>query len=290
MRDQLKEQKGSILILFLVLLPFLLGISAVAVDMSVIYLEKIRLQNTVDAAALAGAEDLPISETKAIASAKNCAEENGFIFFSSITDRWVAKGNESQKIFQVQAQKSLASIFGRVMGLSQYDIHAQAVAKAAPLKSAKVLLPLGIIKGNWEYNQLYTLVPYDKKEGAVNGPSLTYVPLQVNRFKQQEVALNIGDKLAVQKNLEEGALTRIIREQQKSGQEDSLFLLPVLADIPGTDGKVEVIGFTWLLPEKFRLQGKDALFYGQLHKKAVAGPVVKENAGFFGAYGVALLQ
>ncbi|MBQ1866947.1 pilus assembly protein TadG-related protein, partial [Selenomonas sp.] len=50
------HQKGAILILTALLLPMLICGTGLAVDLGNIYVQKTRLQNTADAAALAGAK------------------------------------------------------------------------------------------------------------------------------------------------------------------------------------------------------------------------------------------
>ena len=62
--DRLKKQKGSLITLFALLLPILLGFTGMAVDLGRLYMEQGRLQNIADAAALAGLAELK-SQNKA---------------------------------------------------------------------------------------------------------------------------------------------------------------------------------------------------------------------------------
>ena len=52
------NQSGAIFVLFAVTFAFLMAFSAIAVDMGTVYVQKERLQNAADAAALAGASQL----------------------------------------------------------------------------------------------------------------------------------------------------------------------------------------------------------------------------------------
>ena len=52
------NQQGAIFVLFAVTFAFLMAFSAIAVDMGTVYVQKERLQNAADAAALAGAAQL----------------------------------------------------------------------------------------------------------------------------------------------------------------------------------------------------------------------------------------
>lgn len=54
---KIEKQKGAIILLFAMILPVLLGFIGMAVDVSYLYLEKAKLQNTVDSVALAAAPE-----------------------------------------------------------------------------------------------------------------------------------------------------------------------------------------------------------------------------------------
>ena len=55
------NQKGSILVLMAITIPFLFALSALAVDLSYLYAQRAHMQNIADAAALAGASQLGLS-------------------------------------------------------------------------------------------------------------------------------------------------------------------------------------------------------------------------------------
>lgn len=71
------NQKGSIFILMAFTIPFLLLCSAIAVDVGALYVQRSRMQNIADAAALAGASQLKTSEAAAKTLAKNYGNQNG---------------------------------------------------------------------------------------------------------------------------------------------------------------------------------------------------------------------
>ena len=70
-----RRERGQILPLVCFMLVVLLGISAFAVDVGYAYYAKRQLQAATDAAALAGAQDLPVTAT-AIQTAKDYAAAN----------------------------------------------------------------------------------------------------------------------------------------------------------------------------------------------------------------------
>ncbi len=61
----LGEEKGSVMIMVVIALLVLIGFTGLVIDGGQAYLTKSRLQNAADAAALAGAQELPTSETAA---------------------------------------------------------------------------------------------------------------------------------------------------------------------------------------------------------------------------------
>ena len=73
----LGDERGSITLISVFALIVILGISALVIDVGTFYITNIRLSNGVDAAALAGAQDLVVGATEARATAMEYAEKNG---------------------------------------------------------------------------------------------------------------------------------------------------------------------------------------------------------------------
>ena len=71
-----KKEDGEALVLFALLMVVLMGIAALVIDVGGGNVTKSKLQNAADAAALAGAQDLP-NASNAENTAKNNAELNG---------------------------------------------------------------------------------------------------------------------------------------------------------------------------------------------------------------------
>src|SRR3954452_14702008 len=74
---RLADERGQTILLTAVFLTVLLGMAALAVDLGAWYKEQRALQARVDAAALAGAQDLPYDTTAANADAASYAAKNG---------------------------------------------------------------------------------------------------------------------------------------------------------------------------------------------------------------------
>lgn len=132
LNQTMKKEEGQVLVLFALMLVVLLGIAALVIDAGMLHLTKSKMQIAADAAALAGAQDLPNS-TSAINTAKDFSELNGAAKITTfVTTPY--KG-DSYKI-EVVCTKNVQYSFARVLGLSDADVSARAVAQ-------KIFLPGG---------------------------------------------------------------------------------------------------------------------------------------------------
>ncbi len=129
-------ERGQMLILFVLALGVLMGFMAMSIDVGMIFYERRSLQNTADAAALAGAQELDNSPAAAIAMAQQYAVANGV----DLTDpeyTFVATTpyQGDPDLIEVQVSRQKGFIFGRVLGLDFVSVPARAVAKATVVPS-----------------------------------------------------------------------------------------------------------------------------------------------------------
>src|SRR5688572_28569086 len=71
------EERGQTLLLFVLALTVLLGFTAMAIDVGLLYEDRRHFQNTADAAALAGVAELPLNPAAAKLKATDWAANNG---------------------------------------------------------------------------------------------------------------------------------------------------------------------------------------------------------------------
>ena len=157
------NQKGSVLVLIALAMVAILGIAALAVDAGALYLERRELQNAVDAAALAGAKELPMSESLAVDKAKEYALLNG-ILVDELDNPVVS---EDLRDVTVTATKNVPFYLARALNVlssdnrfNDTDISATATASVGPYAGGQGVLPFGIPE-NSMVDGLFTL-----KEGA----------------------------------------------------------------------------------------------------------------------------
>lgn len=125
----LKNEEGQAVILAALVIVILIGFTAFVVDAGTMYVTKSKLQNAADAAALAGAQELPI-KSAATGKAEKNAEQNG-------VEINTPNYPDSTQI-EVVSKGSVFFTFAKVLGFTQKEITAKAVAKKI-LPAGKVL-------------------------------------------------------------------------------------------------------------------------------------------------------
>ena len=124
-RDRTSES-GQVLIMFVLLLPVLLGMTALAIDLGSYSANRRDLQNDADAIALAAAQELPNSSA-AKAAADEWAELNGIdpsLMTVSITG---ISGGGARKV-TVSIGREHPFTFAGVLGISNSEVGARAAA------------------------------------------------------------------------------------------------------------------------------------------------------------------
>lgn len=121
----LHEEKGSAMVLFGIGLVVFLGIAALVLDGGALYMTKSQLQNAADAAALAGAIDLPYVDD-AEETAVIFAGKNGVLESETIP---TAPYNGKYSQIEVICTRTVPLTFARVLGHTQSEVKARAVAQ-----------------------------------------------------------------------------------------------------------------------------------------------------------------
>jgi hypothetical protein len=149
------RENGSIAVLVALSLTVLIGLSVFVTDLGAIYVRHIRLQNALDAAVLAGAQELPTSTTLAQQVAEQYASRNGV---SQVTVDFSANNTE----ISTNAQEIVPALFAKIWGVRDNTISASAKAEIVPPSAiTEGLVPLCLMHQNLNYG-----TEYDLKVGA----------------------------------------------------------------------------------------------------------------------------
>jgi hypothetical protein len=149
-----------------------LGSAAMAVDVGIFLHERRDLQNAADAAALAGVQELPFSATEAEAWAAQWAENNG-IGDGELGVIEVSTTYAENDTVTVGVQRDVSFVFGRVLGLTDDTMQADATARVGSPGYADNVMPWALrtsYKDAAEENEGFG-VPVVLMEAAQGGAS-----------------------------------------------------------------------------------------------------------------------
>ena len=134
----LGEEKGQTLVLFALIATFLIGISAFSVDVGYLQWQKRELQNTADAASLAGARAL-IDEIDVYEEVKKYVKSNGFEENDIVNESEIKSLSSGDTEVPVELKTNRFLFFARVLGYTDSDVASLAVAEIVP--SSGSLIP-----------------------------------------------------------------------------------------------------------------------------------------------------
>jgi Flp pilus assembly protein TadG len=124
---RLNDERGQAFVLTAIAMVMICGMSALVLDVGHWFRDKRRLQGTADAAALAGAQQLPGAPGPAKTMARDYANKNGGDV--SMSDIVVSSTYGANDTIAVKAQRNDPGIFSRVIGVGNTDISARAKAR-----------------------------------------------------------------------------------------------------------------------------------------------------------------
>jgi len=148
------EERGSAMIIFTIGLTVFFGFLSFVADTGLLYYNKASLANGVDAAALAGAQELPYKPISAVEKATSYASVNGV---DISTNKFKIVINETKTKIKVSAEKSVNLLFRQVFGIDSGFVNHTATAQVAPISSVGGAAPLGIKKHDFIFGDQYTL-------------------------------------------------------------------------------------------------------------------------------------
>jgi Flp pilus assembly protein TadG len=139
---QLYGQRGTVLILFALLLPVFIGFMALAVDLAYLNLTRVEVQNAADAAALAGARKFADTTSFSVAQteAQAMVAANG----AKISDATIEQASVPGYTYAVKVTINSGPMnffFAPFLGVaSSSDVQASAIAAQSPSKPGHSIL------------------------------------------------------------------------------------------------------------------------------------------------------
>ena len=295
----ISNQRGSVAVMTVAALAILLGFAALVIDIGFLYVNRAELVNMVDAAALAGVQDLPDDMAQAETSSLAYAVQNG-----RLTDM-VNVTVPSNKIVTVTAMRPVELIFARIFGVSTANVRAEAAAALRPSSSVLGVVPFGVVKQDFIYGQTY-----DLKVGAGDGYTGNYDALALGGTGSRtytdnikygyDAKLSIGQVVSTETGNMSGGTSEGVnyRINADSGTTYStvdpgsprVIVVPLIETITNDTGRhdVKIVGFAGFFLEGVSGSGTLNNVTGKFMRLVIAGDT-SGAASDYGVYSAALV-
>jgi hypothetical protein len=137
-----RSERGQSVVITLVFMVALVGMAAAVLDVGSWYRADRKLQANADAAALAGAHELPEDTSKAELTAVDYAGRNdGGVTAGNVSFRTTAVPNDT---IEVVAERPSPGFFAKIFGFDSVDVNARAVARAGAPSKARWAAPIAV--------------------------------------------------------------------------------------------------------------------------------------------------
>ncbi|TCS83336.1 putative Flp pilus-assembly TadE/G-like protein [Tepidibacillus fermentans] len=290
----------------------ILGMTAMVIDLGNLMLEKQKLSDAVDAAAISGAQELVNGAEQAKETAIQFANENG------VMDPSITVNVDNHKI-TVAGKRDVPFFFAKIFGFDHVLVESTATAQIKPLSGAKGIVPLSVVAPNpnaedygFQFGSLYTLKydPFNVANGnfgplALGGTGASnYENNLLNGYISK---LSINDSVKTETGNMSGPTERVIKERINLDAYDSecqtydlakknrnckrIIYLPVIESL-NLNGRetVKIIGFASFYIENVGGNGNDSYVTGRFMKNIYSGDWDDENTKDSGLYAVKLVK
>jgi Flp pilus assembly protein TadG len=137
-----RDEAGQAVVLSAVWMVVLLGMAGLVIDVGSWYRDQRNLQSDADAAALAGAQELPDDTASAGVMAQSYATKNGYsLTASGIAFSGVTVPNDS---ITIKVKAPSPTFFTKLFGINSVDVAAKATAKNDLIGDAKYVAPITV--------------------------------------------------------------------------------------------------------------------------------------------------
>jgi hypothetical protein len=144
-----RSERGQSLVIVLIFMTALIGMAAAVIDVGSWYRADRKLQANADAAALAGAQELPESKSAAESAALTWADKNdGGVEAKNIKFRSTVVPNDT---IEVTAERPAPGFFAKLFGFDSVEVRAKAAARAGVMNRARWAAPVAV---DWRHEKL----------------------------------------------------------------------------------------------------------------------------------------
>jgi Flp pilus assembly protein TadG len=312
-----KQDRGQAYVITVLFLVVLLALSAAVLDVGSWYRSQRALQATVDAAALAGAQELPYDTTAARSLALSYATRNGGgVSSSGITFTTKVVANDT---ITVKGSRPAQGFFAKVLGIKTVTVHATAAARASNVQQVYGVAPITVNykhpllnctrganptcnptfgvattldledihqPGSGDGSGAFGLINLDQNDSSGTASSGTLADWVTNGYDQ---LMNLGKYYSVT-SAKFNSSEFVAAMQAKIGHE---LLFPVyrLLTGPGVNATYDIIGWVGFRLTGFNPNGTPATVNGSFTKYIADGVAVTSGGKpSFGVRDIALTQ
>ncbi len=149
----LTNRRGSAIIIVSAAMVALIGFCSLVVDLGNLFLTKQRLNNALDAAVLAGSQELPAMVDNVQGQVEEYFNQNAAENFTLTS----VSVSDDYRTVTATGQVTVQYFLARVLGITSTTINCTAAARIESLTAVKGVIPIGIQKQTLLFNQKYTL-------------------------------------------------------------------------------------------------------------------------------------
>jgi putative Flp pilus-assembly TadE/G-like protein len=142
--SRLRRDDGQVLVLVAAIMVGVLGMTAFVVDVGSWFRQQRATQSVVDAAALAGAQALPLDPASALSIAKDYGAKNGGDGELTDADITISTTYRTNDTITVKKTQPAPGFFGRIFGVNFVNVHAQATAMLGVPRDALYVAPIAV--------------------------------------------------------------------------------------------------------------------------------------------------
>jgi Flp pilus assembly protein TadG len=299
-----ERQRGQATVITVIFMTVLIAMAAAVLDVGSWYRADRALQQTVDAAALAGAQALPENPAQAELLALQYADKNGGNV--DVTEIAFSSKNPAVGVdtITVDAEAPAPGFFARIFGIDSVTVAAKASARAGGLSQAQYVAPI-VVHENTVLAKGVCKLPvcpefelsYDHLKngnGKSGGPDASGSFGFINLTGEGGVGSNeLGDWIlnGFDKNMELGNYTTSTGNPFSSNNikgalehrlgEDPVLLFPIYKTITGTGDNAEyvIVGWVAFHITGMNLAGNNEKIKGWFEEVLWHGIVAKSGAG-----------
>jgi Flp pilus assembly protein TadG len=309
---RMKSERGQAFVLAAVAMVMCMGMAALVLDVGNWFRDKRRLQGTVDAAALAGAQQLPDDASGAQAQALSYANKNGGDVAGSnivITSQYQANDT-----ITVNGKRNDPGIFSKVIAIPGADITAHSAARVGPPAQALHVAPMVVYCGhsliqNCNNNHtpqfnVPTTMDFDSMgaPGAFGMLNLDGENGTIGASTEADWITDGFDKYLGLGKYKSDPGAKFESQNVQSALSDrvgTILLFPVFKTLTGTgqNAQYDIIGWIGFYLQSFDVHGHSATLHGYFTSYIAEGILSKAAPGsggvpssFFGVKSIQLIE